>query len=82
MNANRILISSAILMQSSFLAFPADDFDPKTEKTLIEMMKDKQAAAAIDIGDTKTGKEANTIDRYDCPRCGGAMVRVSYQAAT
>jgi PAT family beta-lactamase induction signal transducer AmpG len=42
----------------------------------IEMMKDKHAAAAIDIGDTKTGKEANTIDRYDCPRCGGAMVRV------
>jgi PAT family beta-lactamase induction signal transducer AmpG len=42
----------------------------------IEIMKDKKAAAAIDIGDTKVGKESNTIDRYDCPRCGGAMVRV------
>jgi len=42
----------------------------------IELMKDKQAAAAIDIGDTKVGKESNAIDRYDCPRCGGAMVRV------
>jgi PAT family beta-lactamase induction signal transducer AmpG len=42
----------------------------------IDMLKSKQAAAAIDIGDKKTGKESNSIDRYDCPRCGGAMVRV------
>ena len=42
----------------------------------IEAMKDKQAAAAIDIGDKKTGKESNAIDRYQCPRCGGSMVRV------
>jgi Zn-finger nucleic acid-binding protein len=42
----------------------------------IDLLKSKQAAAAIDIGDTKTGRESNTIDHYDCPRCGGAMVRV------
>jgi PAT family beta-lactamase induction signal transducer AmpG len=42
----------------------------------IDLLKSKQAAAAIDIGDKKTGKESNTIDHYDCPRCGGAMVRV------
>jgi Zn-finger nucleic acid-binding protein len=42
----------------------------------IDMLKNRQAAAAIDTGDRKTGKESNRIDRYDCPRCGGAMVRV------
>ncbi len=42
----------------------------------IEILKDKKAAAAIDIGDKKTGRQSNSIDRYDCPRCGGAMVRV------
>lgn len=42
----------------------------------IEILRDKQAAAAIDIGDEKTGKESNVIDRYQCPRCSGAMVRV------
>ncbi len=42
----------------------------------IDLLKSKQAAAAIDIGDKKTGRESNRIDRYDCPRCGGAMVRV------
>jgi PAT family beta-lactamase induction signal transducer AmpG len=42
----------------------------------IEILKDKKAAAAIDVGDKKIGKQSNTIDHYDCPRCGGAMVRV------
>jgi Zn-finger nucleic acid-binding protein len=42
----------------------------------IEILKDKKAAAAIDIGDEKIGKQSSAIDRYDCPRCGGAMVRV------
>ncbi len=42
----------------------------------IDVMKDKQAATAIDIGDKKVGKQSNAIDRYQCPRCGGAMVRV------
>jgi len=48
----------------------------------IDIMKGKQAAAAIDIGDRKTGKKSNTIDRYQCPRCGGAMVRVVDPAQT
>jgi len=42
----------------------------------IEIMRDEQAAAAIDTGDAKVGKTSNTIDRYPCPRCSGAMVRV------
>ena len=42
----------------------------------LDVMKDKQAAAAIDTGDKKVGKQSNTIDRYQCPRCGGGMVRV------
>ena len=42
----------------------------------IGILKDKQAATAIDIGDEKTGARSNTLDRYQCPRCGDAMVRV------
>ena len=42
----------------------------------IGMLRDKTAAAAIDIGDGKAGRESNPIDRYPCPRCGGGMVRV------
>ena len=42
----------------------------------IEVLKDKQAAAAIDTGDAKTGKQSNAIDSYQCPRCSGAMVKV------
>jgi PAT family beta-lactamase induction signal transducer AmpG len=42
----------------------------------IDILKNKQAAKAIDIGDEKVGKQANTMDNYQCPRCSGAMVRV------
>lgn len=42
----------------------------------IDILKNRQAASALDIGDKKTGRQSNTVDRYDCPRCGGAMVRV------
>ena len=42
----------------------------------IDVMRDKQAAAAIDTGDATIGKQSNTMDRYQCPRCSGAMVRV------
>ncbi len=42
----------------------------------IEVMRDKEAAAAIDTGDASIGKESNAIDRYQCPRCNGSMVRV------
>lgn len=41
----------------------------------IEQLRDKKAAAAIDTGDSKTGKQGNAIDRYRCPRCSGAMIR-------
>jgi Zn-finger nucleic acid-binding protein len=42
----------------------------------IELVRDKHAAAAIDTGDASTGKQSNANDRYQCPRCSGAMVRV------
>jgi PAT family beta-lactamase induction signal transducer AmpG len=42
----------------------------------IEKLRDKKIAAAIDITDGGRGKEHNTIDRYRCPRCGGAMNRL------
>ena len=42
----------------------------------IDVLKDRQAALAIDVGDAKAGKRSNTIDRYRCPRCGGPMARV------
>ncbi|RLA33996.1 MAG: hypothetical protein DRR11_04150 [Gammaproteobacteria bacterium] len=42
----------------------------------IESMRDKQAATEIDKGDSSTGKRLNATDRYDCPRCSGAMLRV------
>jgi len=42
----------------------------------IEVLKDKQAAAAIDTGDARVGKQSNTMDSYQCPRCSGAMVKV------
>jgi PAT family beta-lactamase induction signal transducer AmpG len=41
-----------------------------------ELLRDKKAAAAIDTGDALTGSQTNTIDRYQCPRCSGAMVRM------
>jgi PAT family beta-lactamase induction signal transducer AmpG len=42
----------------------------------IEVMRSKEAAAAIDTGDAATGKQSNALDDYQCPRCSGAMVRV------
>ena len=36
----------------------------------------EEAAAALDTGDASTGKQSNAIDRYQCPRCSGDMVRV------
>ena len=42
----------------------------------MDLLRSKQAAAAIDTGDEKTGKLANALDRYACPRCSGAMVRL------
>ncbi len=42
----------------------------------IDLLKNKNAAAEIDTGDAKIGKQSNTIDSYQCPRCSGAMVKV------
>ncbi len=42
----------------------------------IDILRDKHAAAIIDTGDASTGKQSNAIDRYQCPRCSGDMVRV------
>jgi Zn-finger nucleic acid-binding protein len=42
----------------------------------IDVLRDKSAAAAIDTGDAKTGKQSNAMDSYQCPRCSGGMVRV------
>jgi len=42
----------------------------------IELMRDNRAAVAVDTGDASVGKQSNVIDRYQCPRCSGSMVRV------
>jgi PAT family beta-lactamase induction signal transducer AmpG len=47
-------------------------FDPGE----MEMLRNRKAATAIDIGDPGRGKVQNTIDRYRCPRCGGSMARM------
>jgi PAT family beta-lactamase induction signal transducer AmpG len=39
-------------------------------------LRNKEAAAALDIGDIKTGKERNKIEHYRCPRCAGPMHRL------
>jgi len=41
----------------------------------IEVLRNKEAAAIIDIGNAKQGKNYNVIDQYRCPRCGGEMCR-------
>ena len=40
-----------------------------------DWLRDKDAAAAIDIGDPLKGRQTNEIDRYRCPRCDGGMMR-------
>jgi PAT family beta-lactamase induction signal transducer AmpG len=42
----------------------------------IDVLKGKQAAAAIDTGDAETGRQSNAKTSYQCPRCSGAMVTV------
>jgi PAT family beta-lactamase induction signal transducer AmpG len=41
-----------------------------------ELLRSPEAADALDIGDVRKGKQHNVIEYYDCPRCGGAMVRM------
>jgi len=40
-----------------------------------ELLRNRQAAAAIDTGSAAEGRQFNAIDHYRCPRCGGAMER-------
>jgi PAT family beta-lactamase induction signal transducer AmpG len=39
----------------------------------VEALSNKDAAAEIDTGAARTGKQHNLIDDYRCPRCGGQM---------
>ena len=41
----------------------------------VELLLNNEAAAAIDTGDAVGGKQYNVLDDYDCPRCGGDMVK-------
>jgi Zn-finger nucleic acid-binding protein len=41
----------------------------------VDLLRNEKAAAAIDIGDAREGREKNIIDHYRCPRCSGGMVR-------
>jgi PAT family beta-lactamase induction signal transducer AmpG len=42
----------------------------------LEKLRTAEAAAALDIGDIKTGKKQNRIEHYRCPRCAGEMNRM------
>ena len=39
-------------------------------------LRNKEAAAKLDIGDIRTGKRHNQIEHYRCPRCAGPMNRL------
>ncbi|MGB5246092.1 MAG: MFS transporter, partial [Woeseia sp.] len=41
-----------------------------------ELLKNKKAAAAIDTGDARQDRYVESQDRYQCPRCSAAMVRM------
>ena len=41
----------------------------------MEEVLSNQAAASLDTGDHKQGKEYNHIDDYNCSRCGGSMMK-------
>ena len=42
----------------------------------LSKFSNKEAAAALDIGDVTTGKKQNEIEHYRCPRCAGPMNRL------
>lgn len=44
-------------------------FDPGE----LESIRNRSAAAALDIGDAKIGEKHDAMRNYDCPRCGGTM---------
>ncbi|HSG08202.1 MAG TPA: MFS transporter [Longimicrobiales bacterium] len=39
----------------------------------VQLLASSEAAAAIDPGEAKVGKQYNAIHEYRCPRCGGGM---------
>lgn len=39
----------------------------------VQLLANKEAAAAIDTGKASEGKQYNLVDDYRCPRCGGDM---------
>jgi Zn-finger nucleic acid-binding protein len=41
----------------------------------LEKLRTREAAAVLDIGDVKVGKEQNKVENYRCPRCAGEMNR-------
>lgn len=41
----------------------------------LELLSNKQAATAIDTGAHNRSKNLNQLDEYDCPRCGGEMIK-------
>jgi PAT family beta-lactamase induction signal transducer AmpG len=42
----------------------------------LSKLRTREAAAVLDIGDVKKGKEQNKIENYRCPRCAGPMNRL------
>jgi PAT family beta-lactamase induction signal transducer AmpG len=42
----------------------------------LSKLRNKEAAAVLDIGNIKTGKKQNKIEHYRCPRCAGPMNRL------
>ena len=42
-----------------------------------DSLKNIDAATAIDIGDSESGRQMNEIDWYRCPRCDGGMMRIA-----
>jgi PAT family beta-lactamase induction signal transducer AmpG len=42
----------------------------------LSKLRNKDAAAALDIGDVTTGKKQNKIENYRCPRCASPMHRL------
>ena len=41
----------------------------------MELLSNKQAASSIDTGSHADSKHLNLIDQYNCPRCGGEMIK-------
>jgi PAT family beta-lactamase induction signal transducer AmpG len=42
----------------------------------MEQLRNAKAAKEIDTGSREVGKQLNSIDDYDCPRCGGTMKKM------